>query len=79
MPVWACFSYSADVPLSVTSHGGSTAGSARPRKHAGLSVLCPPKRHPAGCVQPAEDAVLLLQLPAHVLQLPGRHRSANRA
>ena len=23
MPVWACFSYSADVPLSVTSHGAA--------------------------------------------------------
>jgi len=72
MPVWACFSYSADVPLNVTSRGAAQRAPRGPGRMPGYPCFAYPSDTPqaVSSVQPAQNAVSLLQLSVYVFQLP---------
>jgi hypothetical protein len=63
MPVWACFSYSADVPLSVTSHGAAQRAPRGPGSMPGYPCFAYPSDIPLGtgnrdAVQPPPESKL---------------------
>jgi hypothetical protein len=73
MPVWACFSYSADVPPSVTA-AGLHSGSARPGSMPGYPCLptqatsrrlCPGRGE---CRTPASNPLMYNSYPADTAQ-----------
>lgn len=63
MPVWACFSYSADVPLSVTSRRAAQRAPRGPGSMPGYPCFAYPSDIPLGtgnrdAVQPSAESKL---------------------
>ena len=63
MPVWACFSYSADVPLNVTGRGAAQRAPRGPGSMPGYPCFAYPSDFPLGAgtrdaVQPPPESKL---------------------
>ena len=71
MPIWACFSYSADVPLSVTSRRAAQWAPRGPGNMPGYPCFAYPSDIPQAVSSPRRMPFPCFSYPYHVFQLPG--------